>query len=95
MLSTGKTRLSVHGWLHSSPVEQRPRHVEPLSAALMYVDIEVSKVQQPNVVCFLSTGDFEILLLTPGMAHPCLSVTCAGNCFGYSKWLRLVTLIRL
>lgn len=51
VFSTGKTRLSVHGWLHSSPVEQQPRHVEPLSAALTFVDIEVSRVQQPNMAC--------------------------------------------
>jgi len=42
VLCTGKTRLSVHGWLHSAPTEQRLRYVEPLSQPLTYVDIEVS-----------------------------------------------------
>jgi len=51
VLCTGKTRLSVHGWLHSSPIEQRPRYVEPLTPALTFVDIEVSKVSRLNVVC--------------------------------------------
>jgi len=41
VLCTGKTRLSVHGWLHSAPVQQPLRHVEPLSPPLAYVDIEV------------------------------------------------------
>ena len=41
VLCSGKTRLSVHGWFHSAPVEHLPRHVEPLSLPLTFVDIEV------------------------------------------------------
>jgi Rps23 Pro-64 3,4-dihydroxylase Tpa1-like proline 4-hydroxylase len=56
VLSKGKTRLSVHGWLHSSPVVRSARYAEPLPELLPHIHIEEEMVYDWLNPIYLDAG---------------------------------------